>query len=327
MPRSSGQRSRPGNVGCWLRCRSTGRRQPRPGESGPPSRCGNCRATSPACCSRRRIWRWCGVNRPGRRRFSMSCSCLSLAADGRCDRRLRAGAQTTQHPAEVGQGIRRRTGRRLGTLEIWDDRLVALGSEIIVARVELVAELLARGADGVSGGRRRGTSRHDVQLPQHPAGRSTAPIRIRGVRAAGDRRSIALPTATAALSRESGSTLRRSELERGVTLVGPHRDDLVLELNGMPARGYASHGESWSFALALKIASAMVLRRDSVVGDPVLILDDVFAELDESRRSGWRMRSPDSSRYSSPPRCSATFPRNWPPHTVHIDAGTNRGAP
>jgi len=79
--------------------------------------------------------------------------------------------------------------------------------------------------------------------------------------------------------------LRRAELERAVTLAGPHRDDLVLELNGMGARGYASHGESWSFALALKLASAEVLRRESASGDPVLILDDVFAELDQSRRA------------------------------------------
>jgi DNA replication and repair protein RecF len=79
--------------------------------------------------------------------------------------------------------------------------------------------------------------------------------------------------------------LRRNELDRGVTLAGPHRDDLVLELNGLPARGYASHGESWSFALALKLASANLLRRESSSGDPVLMLDDVFAELDQSRRA------------------------------------------
>ncbi|MEQ1735187.1 MAG: DNA replication and repair protein RecF, partial [Rhodoglobus sp.] len=78
--------------------------------------------------------------------------------------------------------------------------------------------------------------------------------------------------------------LRRAELDRGLTLVGPHRDDLVLGLNSLAARGYASHGESWSFALALKLASAAVLRREASAGDPVLILDDVFAELDEARR-------------------------------------------
>ena len=84
--------------------------------------------------------------------------------------------------------------------------------------------------------------------------------------------------------RDALTRVRRAELDRGLTLVGPHRDDLVLDLNGMPARGYASHGESWSFALSLKLASAQVLRRESQAGDPVLMLDDVFAELDESRR-------------------------------------------
>jgi DNA replication and repair protein RecF len=66
--------------------------------------------------------------------------------------------------------------------------------------------------------------------------------------------------------------------------VGPHRDDVLFRLNGLPAKGYASHGESWSFALAIKLASAELLRRDSQTGDPVLILDDVFAELDQARR-------------------------------------------
>jgi DNA replication and repair protein RecF len=88
----------------------------------------------------------------------------------------------------------------------------------------------------------------------------------------------------AANFRDALARVRKAELDRGLTLVGPHRDDLVLDLNGMPARGYASHGESWSFALALKLASAQVLRRESQAGDPVLMLDDVFAELDESRR-------------------------------------------
>jgi DNA replication and repair protein RecF len=84
---------------------------------------------------------------------------------------------------------------------------------------------------------------------------------------------------TAAIAR-----VRPRELERGLTLVGPHRDDVLFQLNGLPAKGYASHGESWSFALAIKLASAELLRRDSQTGDPVLILDDVFAELDQARR-------------------------------------------
>jgi DNA replication and repair protein RecF len=81
------------------------------------------------------------------------------------------------------------------------------------------------------------------------------------------------------------STMRRAELERGVSLVGPHRDDLVLTLGPLPAKGYASHGESWSFALALRLASYDLLRGEAGGGgEPVLVLDDVFAELDDSRR-------------------------------------------
>jgi DNA replication and repair protein RecF len=79
---------------------------------------------------------------------------------------------------------------------------------------------------------------------------------------------------------------RRDELERGLTLVGPHRDDLLLRLGAAPAKGYASHGESWSYALALRLASYDLLRTDgSPGGEPVLVLDDVFAELDVARRS------------------------------------------
>jgi DNA replication and repair protein RecF len=76
---------------------------------------------------------------------------------------------------------------------------------------------------------------------------------------------------------------RPREVERGVSLVGPHRDDVVLTLGELPAKGYASHGESWSFALGLKLAAYQLLRHD-LGEDPVLVLDDVFAELDTGRR-------------------------------------------
>ena len=78
---------------------------------------------------------------------------------------------------------------------------------------------------------------------------------------------------------------RRQEFDRGMTLVGPHRDELVLKLNNLPVKGYASHGESWSFALALRLAVATLLREELPSGDPVIILDDVFAELDLRRRN------------------------------------------
>jgi DNA replication and repair protein RecF len=77
--------------------------------------------------------------------------------------------------------------------------------------------------------------------------------------------------------------VRLTEVERGISLVGPHRDDVVLTLGELPAKGYASHGESWSFALGLRLAAYQLLRHD-LGDDPVLILDDVFAELDSGRR-------------------------------------------
>ena len=75
---------------------------------------------------------------------------------------------------------------------------------------------------------------------------------------------------------------RDDELDRGVTLVGPHRDELRLGIGELPARGYASHGESWSLALSLRLAAYDLLKSDG--DDPVLVLDDVFAELDTDRR-------------------------------------------
>lgn len=172
---------------------------------------------------------------------------------------------------------------QLGTLEIWDDRLVALGVEIIEARSELVAELQPETTASyvaVAGEDHRATLASDLSIFSGPGDDGdpgeTEPRSLRRDRlAAGE----ATDRFRSALAR-----LRRNELDRGVTLVGPHRDDLVLELNGMPAKGYASHGESWSFALALKLASANILRRESATGDPVLMLDDVFAELDVLRR-------------------------------------------
>jgi DNA replication and repair protein RecF len=77
---------------------------------------------------------------------------------------------------------------------------------------------------------------------------------------------------------------RDLDIEKGLSHVGPHRDDVLFSLNDLPTKGYASHGETWSFALALKLAVAQIIRHGDL-GDPILILDDVFAELDESRRN------------------------------------------
>ena len=169
----------------------------------------------------------------------------------------------------------------LSTLDIWDDRLVSLGSEIIQARSALIEELspeVSAAYAAIAG------AEHAASLSSYLSILANAPDDD-ATDTEATRSGIVGVDAAAESFRGALARLRRSELDRGITLAGPHRDDLVLGLNGLPARGYASHGESWSFALALKLASAAVLRRESSTGDPVLMLDDVFAELDESRRS------------------------------------------
>ncbi len=172
---------------------------------------------------------------------------------------------------------------QLGTLDIWDERLVAIGSQIIAARGALVEALqpeLARAYLAVAGSDHGPSARPELSILADDPGEDDIADET-GARDGGrfTRTDDVVPVFTAAIAR-----MRPRELDRGLTLVGPHRDDVLFRLNGLPAKGYASHGESWSFALALKLASAELLRRDSQTGDPVLILDDVFAELDQARR-------------------------------------------
>jgi DNA replication and repair protein RecF len=167
---------------------------------------------------------------------------------------------------------------KLTTLDIWDERLVALGSELIDQRLALVAEL----ADPLAA-----AYRSIVDADHAPGLRPL--LSIDGADPDDDRDALEATERAAGGDTRTRFTealrlLRPKELERGVTLAGPHRDDVVLLLNNLPAKGYASHGESWSFALSLRLASAELLRRDSTTGDPVLVLDDVFAELDRLRR-------------------------------------------
>ncbi|GHD81711.1 DNA replication and repair protein RecF [Salinibacterium amurskyense] len=169
---------------------------------------------------------------------------------------------------------------QLSTLDVWDERLVAFGAEIISARSALIADLtpeVARAYEQIVGADHGASLANSLSI----ISRQDDPDNAVATNAVGEIISVADATTafTAALA-----SVRKAERDRAITLVGPHRDDLIFGLNGLPARGYASHGESWSFALALKLASAELLRRDSSAGDPVLILDDVFAELDQSRR-------------------------------------------
>ena len=172
--------------------------------------------------------------------------------------------------------------RALSTLPVWDEQLVEFGSQIVLARRELIRDLLDPLRD------RYHSLVGDDHRPQLAMTESIAEALTRS--------SVSRETedvsALADVSRETLaeefrsalSAVQSRELDRGVTLVGPHRDDLSLSLNSLPVKGYASHGESWSFALSLKLALAELLRSESSAGDPVIILDDVFAELDRSRR-------------------------------------------
>jgi DNA replication and repair protein RecF len=161
----------------------------------------------------------------------------------------------------------------LRTLDVWDGHLARHGAELLGARLDLAVEL-APYVDAA----------YRAVAPESAAARleyrsSLGAAVQSGVHETGKADIEALEVVMLAeLAR-----VRGTELERGVCLVGPHRDDLELGLGDMPAKGYASHGESWSFALALRLASYQLLRSGGA--EPVLLLDDVFAELDTSRRA------------------------------------------
>ncbi|AKT50850.1 DNA replication/repair protein RecF [Arsenicicoccus sp. oral taxon 190] len=162
----------------------------------------------------------------------------------------------------------------LHTLDVWDQHLSQVGASLLYARLRLLRDLgpyLTTAYDEVSAGASDARATYRCSLHEEAA----AAI------AAGE--VPELPELSELLL-DSLGRVREQEIERGVTLVGPHRDDLVLQLGELPAKGYASHGESWSFALGLRLASFQLLRHD-LREDPVLILDDVFAELDAGRRS------------------------------------------
>jgi DNA replication and repair protein RecF len=155
----------------------------------------------------------------------------------------------------------------LDTLDVWDSQLAEHGAELMAARLDLVEQLAPEVEKA-------------YQLLA-PASRPAA-IAYRASIEVPDRRGGPAADHLAAALMAALALRRTAELERGVCLVGPHRDDLELRLGDQPAKGFASHGESWSMALALRLASYELLRAEG--SEPVLILDDVFAELDNARR-------------------------------------------
>ena len=161
----------------------------------------------------------------------------------------------------------------LGTLDIWDDQLVALGTELTIERLSLVAQLGPLLKDFYA---KLSASKEEVRLRLVSAvgadeGENFADIEPDAKAYAND-------------FYQRLETLRDRELERGITLAGPHRDELVIEKAGLLAKSHASQGEAWSLALGLKLALGSVSRKNSDLGDPILLLDDVFAVLDKGRR-------------------------------------------
>lgn len=151
------------------------------------------------------------------------------------------------------------------TLDAWDEQLIQTGAEIISTRLENVRRIephLTEFGTAISG---------DTEPLQLNYANTWLPP------------DVSEKTEIAELFKAELENRNKDEVDRGVTLVGPHRDDLDLQLSGLPAKGYASHGQSWSIAIALRLAAFKSLREHD--DDPILILDDVFAELDERRRT------------------------------------------
>ena len=154
----------------------------------------------------------------------------------------------------------------LATLDIWNEQLINFGSQIILARHQIINELLPY------------VSKSYAELA--PSSKALNITYLPNVSA----ENMTLNDLVTAMKQKLQER-QQDELDRGLTLVGPHRDDLEIMIGELPAKGYASHGESWSAALALRLASFDLLKATSPAGDPVLILDDVFAELDVARRN------------------------------------------
>lgn len=210
--------------------------------------------------------RWAGVRADYDRILKQRSALLKSAAPV-----LRRGGRGGRLPA--GTSSEEAQADALHTLEVWDTQLAGLGSQLIYARLRLLRDLREL----------LGTAYAQVSAADGDAMvsyRSSLTEDLAAALAAGEVPEIEDLRLGFHASLEQ---VRAAEIDRGVSLVGPHRDDLVLTLGGLPAKGYTSHGESWSIALGLKLAAYQLLRHD-LGTDPVLVLDDVFAELDSGRR-------------------------------------------
>lgn len=192
----------------------------------------------------------------------------------------------------------------LETLDVWDGHLAVHGAQLIAARVDLVHELapeVEKAYQLLAPASRPATVRYrsgvEVVEAEAAAGNSD-------------------PEVFEAALLDALSRRRDAELERGVCLVGPHRDDLELRLGDQPAKGFASHGESWSMALSLRLAAYELLRADG--SDPVLLLDDVFAELDSARRQALAQVAASAEQVLVTAAVGEDIPVDWDARRIEI---------
>jgi DNA replication and repair protein RecF len=203
----------------------------------------------------------------------------------------------------AGSRFRGGSSGALDTLEVWDGHLAAHGAELMAARLELVAALAPEVEKA-----------YQLLAPaSRPAAinyRSSVDKVVDGLTATDSVETLEAALLTALAVR------RDAEIERGVCLVGPHRDDLELWLGEHPAKGFASHGESWSMALSLRLASYELLRGEGT--DPVLLLDDVFAELDAARRRALAAVAASAEQVLVTAAVAEDIPADWDVRRVRI---------
>jgi DNA replication and repair protein RecF len=201
-----------------------------------------------------------------------------------------------------------RTGRVAGadvaaTLDTWDEHLSQLGAELVVARIATLTDLAEHVADAY---RSIAPVNNEAQATYVSSTAVVAEVPL-------GRDEIA------EVLRVRMSERRGEEIARGVSLVGPHRDDIALQIGELPAKGYASHGESWSLACALRLAAFRLLRADGI--EPVLILDDVFAELDITRRQRLAMGIADAEQVLITAAVAADVPVELGGRRFRVDSG------
>ena len=190
----------------------------------------------------------------------------------------------------------------LSTLDVWDGQLAQLGAQVIAARLDLVdllREYIPAAYEGLA----------PESRPASVEYKSTIDISDRDVLEAVMLNELAVN--------------RQREIERGISLVGPHRDDLVLKLGPQMAKGFASHGETWSYAISLRLAEFNLLRSED--SDPILILDDVFAELDAKRREKLVHLASDAEQVLITAAVDGDLPENLQPTTRYRVSVEDRG--